>query len=93
MIAFYATLAGIAATAGASLLYLASPNQRLRAHRLTGRWPQMLGWGLILCALLLLWQFAGSASGIFILFTLLMAIWSLPPLAIAWLRARKDAQG
>ena len=88
----FAFLAALCALAGGGLLYLASPNQKWRERPLAGRWVVWSGGALLALSLVLLWQVAGSASSVFILVTILMAAWSIPPLAIAWFQARKDAQ-
>lgn len=85
-----AFLAAICALCGAGLLYLASPNQRWRKSHFVGRWSIWTGTALIAGSLVLLWQFAGWASSVFIAMTLLMFAWSIPPLAIAWVQCRKD---
>lgn len=87
-----ALAATIAALVGGGLLYLASPNQKWREHPLAGRWAVWSGGALLALSLVLLWQVAGTASAIFIFVTLLMAAWSILPLAFAWFRAKKDAQ-
>lgn len=84
-----AALAAAAALCGAGLLYLASPNQQWRLSNISGQWPRWAGFGLIAVSLVLLWQIAGWASTVFILVTILMLSWSIPPLVIAWLQARK----
>ncbi|SFP26982.1 hypothetical protein [Qipengyuania nanhaisediminis] len=90
MIPGLALLAASCALCGAGLLYLASPNQQWRKSHLVGRWPIPAGIALIVTSLLLLWQFAGWASTVFIAMTLLMLAWSIPPLAIAWVQNRRD---
>ncbi len=88
----FAFLAALCALVGGGLLYLASPNQKWRERPLAGRWVIWAGGVLLALSLILLWQVAGSASSVFILTTVLMAIWTLLPLAIAWLRSHKDAR-
>ena len=70
-------------------LYLASPNQRLIDRSLPHR---ALGWsGRVLfgIGLVLVLQWAGSATSVFITLTAAMLLWSILPLAIAWRRSAK----
>lgn len=90
MIQGLALLAASCALCGAGLLYLASPNQQWGKSHLVGRWPIWTGIALIVISLILLLQFAGWASSVFIAMTLLMLAWSIPPLAIAWVQSRKS---
>lgn len=89
MLTLFAT---ILALSGGVSLYLTSPNQRWLARSLAWRRAGWFGLVLLALSLALFLQVAGSASSVFILVTLLMALWSLPPLVIAWLRFKKDGQ-
>lgn len=82
----------IATTLGASLLYLSAPHQKLRPTPLPRQPWVAIGGIALLFALILFWQIAGTATAFFILFTLLMSLWSIPPLGIAYARARRDKQ-
>ena len=74
---------GVVTLVSATLLYLASPNQpalgsagRARTLRLAGSAGMVLGLVLIL-------QWAGPATSVFIALTLAMLIWTIVPLAAA----------
>ena len=71
-----AILGGLCAAVAAVLLYLAAPHQKWGA--LPCR-PGLLGW-------------AGPATAIFILLTILMTIWSVVPVAIAWRRGAPEGK-
>lgn len=69
----------------ATMLYLASPNQKLAV--ISARRP--LGWigvALMTAGLLLVAGWAGPATSVFIALTAAMTIWSIVPLAVAWRR-------
>ena len=73
-------------------LYLASPNQRLIDRSLPHR---ALGWsGLVffVIGLVLVAQWAGSATSVFIALTAAMLLWSVLPLAIAWRRGTRGGK-
>lgn len=76
----------ILAVAGASLLYLASPNQRAIARALPGKSLAAGGGVLLVGGLALLLQWAGPATAVFIWLTLAMLVWSVAPPLAAWLR-------
>jgi len=82
---------GMVIVIGASLaLYLASPHQLVVKRT---RPTQVLAWGglagLVL-GLVVLLQWAGPATAVFIAVTLAMLVWTVVPLAAAWLRRRKE---
>ncbi|MEE4451000.1 hypothetical protein V2S85_05070 [Novosphingobium resinovorum] len=77
---------GVLAVLAAITLYLAAPHQRWGALPLGAA---AFGWGgaaLLVIALVLLLSWAGPATALFILATLLMTTWSIVPVAIAWWR-------
>jgi hypothetical protein len=78
------------ALAGATLVYLAAPNQRLAVALLSRR--TLAGGGLLtlLIALALLLGVAGPTTAVFIWMTLAMTVWSIVPLAAAWARRPKE---
>ncbi len=81
---------GMGIVTGASLaLYLASPHQLIMKRPLPA---PVLGWGglagLVL-GLVLLLQWAGPATAVFIALTLAMLVLTVVPLAAAWLRRPK----
>ncbi len=82
------TLAGII---GGLLLYVASPQQQLRA---AGPWPTRHAWWpgtlLVLLSLVALWPLLASLEAITTWLMLLMLVWSLAPFLGAW-RARVRA--
>ncbi|MGH8054705.1 MAG: hypothetical protein ACREP4_12385 [Stenotrophomonas sp.] len=88
LLALVATTAGIAA---ALLLYVATPQQQLRA---AGRWPTRHAWWpgtlLALVALLLIWPLLAPLEAISTWLVLLMLVWSVAPFLGAW-RARVRA--
>lgn len=89
LLALAATIAG---SLGALILYLAAPHQKLRREPLPKQ-PALVAGGLLLVASLALYlQVAGPATSVFILFTLLMTLWSVPPLGFAFARARKGGR-
>lgn len=75
---------------GAFLAYLGSPNQLVRAQPIPGRWAWM-GVGAILLGLVLLLQWAGPATTVFMVLTLVMLVWTLVPLTAAWLKGDRKA--
>lgn len=81
-----AVAGGIAVFMGALLLYLASEHQQLwpghGAHRglaITGAVGMLLG-------LIMITQWSGPATSVFITMTLAILVWTVLPLAVAWLR-------
>lgn len=87
-----ALLATIAAFAGAILLYLAAPNQRV-TPRTTARKDLLLA-GLIaeIVALVAFLVVAGPATAVFIWLTLAMLAWSTLPMLTVWRDAKKKAE-
>ena len=86
------TLAGIV---GGLLLYVASPQQQLRA---AGPWPKRHAWWpgtlLVVLSLLALWPLLAPLEAIASWLVLLMLVWSLAPFLGAWrarVRARRSA--
>ncbi|AMK17113.1 MULTISPECIES: hypothetical protein [Sphingobium] len=79
-----AILGGLLVGLAAMLLYLAAPHQQM------GRLPcppRLAGWGGVALLILgtgLLLGWAGVATGIFIVLTLVMTVWSVVPVIIAW---------
>lgn len=76
--------------AGALALYLASPHQQALTDP---RPPRVLGWagaGGLLLGLVMLLDWAGSATAVFITLTAAMLVWSTVPLAVAWVRQRGE---
>lgn len=66
------------------VLYLASPNQLLWDRQLPSRLLTLTGTIFASASLVLLLQWAGAATAIFILVTLVMFVWTFVPLAAAW---------
>ncbi len=82
-----AIIGGLLVSLSALLLYLAAPHQRWGALPYP---PSVAGWSgliLLLVGTRLLLGWAGAATAIFIVMALLMTIWSVVPLAIAWWRS------
>ena len=74
--------------AGAFALYLSSPNQRLLAPPLAPRAGGVACLVGLLGSLLLFLQVAGPATSVYLLLTVVMLTWSIPPLAVGWWRQR-----
>lgn len=87
-----AVASGLCIIVGAALIYLATPHQKL-ARRVMAK-PLLLTAGSMLVAIAayLLMTIMGAATAIFTVIIVIMLLWSLPPLLIAWLRHRMDAQ-
>ena len=83
-----ALAAVLAASLGALVLYLGAPHQKLRRKPIPRNRSLAAGTALVALALLLFLRVAGPATAVFILLTLLMALWSVPPLAVAYVHAR-----
>ncbi|TLM77045.1 hypothetical protein ACONUD_08950 [Microbulbifer harenosus] len=77
---------------GAGLLYLASPNQRIFSSVLPARPLLWAGLLLLALALVLLLQYSGTATSVFILLTGVMFTWTIPPMVIAYLRHKREVQ-
>lgn len=69
------------------LLYAASPNQQLTRARRRGAGLACLGVAVFALGLVLLLQWAGPATAVFIALTLAMLVWSILPVGIAWVRS------
>lgn len=72
-------------------LYLASPNQVLWTRELPRRSLAWAGLALAVFGLVFLLLWAGPATAVFIAFTAIMLIWTIVPLAAAWLRGDRKA--
>ncbi|MGK2286511.1 hypothetical protein [Pedomonas sp. V897] len=86
-----AWMGGLFVCVAALLLYAASPNQKLTRVR---RWVSglaYLGVAAFAQGLVLLLQWAGPATAVFIALTLAMLVWTVVPLGIAWLRSSTEA--
>ncbi len=90
-----ALLATVAGSAAAMLLYVASPQQQLRA---AGPWPTRHAWWpgsvLALVSLLAMWQLMAPLEAISTWLVLLTLVWSIAPFLSAWrarVRARRSA--
>lgn len=70
--------------AGAVCCYLGSPNQKWRKTRV--RRLDWVGGAAIVLGLALLLFWAGPATAVFIAMTLAMLIWTMAPVAAAWVR-------
>lgn len=81
----FALVAVVCCIASAVLLYLASPQQQLRA---TGPWPSRHCWLpgtlLSLLSLLAMWQVLAPLETVFAWSILLMLVWSVMPFLGAW---------
>lgn len=86
----FAIPGGLLVTLSALLFYLAAPHQKWGAIPCAPRILRGTGLALLLGGTALLHAWAGPATAIFITVTLLMAILSILPLAIAWRRAAME---
>lgn len=84
-----AVLAAELLVGGAACLYLATTNQRLLADPLPSRTASVAGLAGLLAALAILVGLMGPATAIFTWMIGLMLAWTIPPIAIGWLRHRK----
>ena len=87
--AIAAPAGGVLVVLSALLLHLAAPHQQWGALRVR---PALCGWsgaGALVIGTALLMGWAGPATAIFIALTLLMTVWSIVPVAIAWWRFRR----
>jgi hypothetical protein len=92
MTTLMAIVAVVLGAAGAFVLYLGSPNQSLLAQPLaSGASGSACVVGL-LGSLLLFLQVAGPATAVYLLLTVVMLTWSLPPLAVGWWRQRASRE-
>lgn len=86
-----ATALGLAlAVAGALLIYLGAPNQRLRARPLPYRPAMAGGAAASVASLIILLQIMGTAASFFVLLVVLMMVWTALPFAALLLRGAKD---
>lgn len=81
--------ASVLAVVGGMLCYLVSRNQLLLVRPPNARLCLLAGSVLVCGALVLLLQARSPATAVFMLLTLLMAVWSLLPLGLALVRNRK----
>lgn len=79
-------------TVAALALYLASPHQKLVQSPLPRCALAWTGVALLVVALAVLASIAGSATAVYIHLTILMLLWSVPPLALAWWRAQGEEE-
>ncbi len=85
MIWVLAGLGGLTSLAGAVLLYLAAPKQRVLPKAVRPRRGlAAAGWLLQALALACFLKISGAATAVFIWVTLAMTFWSVLPLATAW---------
>lgn len=85
-------LAGTALTvAGALLLYLAAPHQKI-ATRAWGSRAMLAGGVALPAGLVLLLTVMGPASAVFAWMTGAMFVWSVVPLAAAWWRGAPEGK-
>ena len=85
-------IAGFTIAGAALLLYLASPHQKIFARDLPRK--SLVGAGIVLLgvSLVLLMRRFGNATAVFNLLTLLMLLWTLLPLAVAYWRNSKESR-
>lgn len=77
---------GLLILIAALLLYVATPHQKLMRVP-AGRPAAWGGWALLLIGLLLIGQWAGPATTVFIVMAAAMLVWTVVPLGVAWWRA------
>lgn len=86
----WAVLAAMLGTAGAWLLYLASPQQQWRVQgRLPAKHSLWPGGACLLLSLALLMYQMGSGAAFFTWLSLVMLVWSLAPFLGAWRAQRR----
>lgn len=76
----------------AMLLYAASPHQRLGRLPCAPRVVVALGCALLVAAVAVMLIWAGWAVAICVPLTVLMAVWSIAPLAIGWWHHRRKGR-
>lgn len=81
--------AALTMVVGAGLLYLSTRHQAALARPL-GRPARWTGALAVVASLLFLLSFMGSATAVFTWLTVLMVLWSLPPVVIRWLGYRRE---
>lgn len=85
-------LAGVLLAGGALCLYAGTPRQRLLATRLPPRLARAAGCTCLAAALAILLALMGPATAVFTWTIGLMTVWTIVPVAIGWLRHRKEAE-
>lgn len=86
----FAAIGIVLTLGGATALYAAAPHQKLLAATLPPRRCAMVGALLMAAGLGALLTWAGPATAIFISLTMAMLAFSFVPVAVAWLRHRKE---
>ncbi|RYE70320.1 MAG: hypothetical protein EOP17_01090 [Rhizobiaceae bacterium] len=84
-----ALLAAALLVGGATVLYLAAPNQSLTRQK-AGPPVAYAGVAALVGALVVLLSLMGPATAVFTWMTGIMLLWTVPPLAIGWLRHRRE---
>lgn len=92
MIILAAAIAGALLIGGGVCLYLTTSYQRLLSAPLPLRTARVAGWLGLAAALAILLSLMGPATAIFTWTVGLMMAWTIPPVAIGWLRYRREAQ-
>lgn len=82
-----AAIGGIIVLACALLLYLASPNRKILGSGNLRRGRLSAGLAGLVLGLVLILQWAGTATSVFIVLTLAMLVLTIVPLAVAWWQA------
>lgn len=86
-----ALIAAAAGIIGATCLYLAAPNQALLDSVPNKRPVRIAGYSGLIIALASLLTLMGSATAVFTWTIGLMLLWTVPPVAIRWLKFRKES--
>lgn len=81
---------GFVVVIAAMTLYLASPHQQLVLSALPRRVLAVTGVLALILALILINQFTGSATSVFILLTGLSLLWTLVPPLLSYIRAVRE---
>lgn len=81
---------GVFSILASTLLYLASPNQRWGSLPVSPRFAGWAGLALLGAAIVMLLQWAGPATAIFIVMTLAMTVWSVVPIMVALWRRQPE---
>lgn len=87
-----AAFAGALLLGGALCLYAGTPHQRLLAARPASRRVRVAGGACLAAALALLLARMGPATAVFTWTIGLMTAWTILPIAIGWLRHRRQAR-
>ena len=85
------SLGGTAAMVGGVSFYLASRHQMLLSHTPSTRICLMACGIAEILALIVFMQVRSAATSVFMIGTLLMAVWSFVPLLVAFIAGRRDA--